>query len=133
MAILSYYGFATVDEPWFVKGMVFGPAPLVLEQGEEWVKEDANTGSTPAHFFDMESLLPDMTRDPAYRKPEVDEQHDSFRRLGFMLPWVVSIPFFLHFVTENEAHDSKSEIWRIEVNRIDIKPPDPRTRMALHV
>jgi hypothetical protein len=89
VAILTYYGFATTDEPHFSKGTMFGPTLVTLKEVEHYLKEPAHTSMTPSfNVFDPICLLPDLSRNPAYERPEVNFDNPADRRIA-VLSWIL--------------------------------------------
>ena len=71
IAIINYYGAATFQHPWTTSNVILGEAPMTYDQVEHLYNEPLSCGSTePAYRFHPECLLPDLSANVVWKKPE---------------------------------------------------------------
>ncbi|KUJ14331.1 alpha/beta-hydrolase [Mollisia scopiformis] len=99
IAMLTYYGVTSMSDPFFHSSFQMGPAPIGWERVKPFYSEDVTLGTTlPSKKFDPDCLLPDLTRNPAWKRPHPEPGPH---------PRIVLVPWFFQ---ENQYPEMMQEV-----------------------
>ncbi|KAE9362882.1 hypothetical protein N431DRAFT_490327 [Stipitochalara longipes BDJ] len=71
LALLTYYGHATIDDDFYRSNTTLMNPPITLEQVEHFLKEPVHCGfSPPSNQFDPNCLLEDLSPNSSWKRPE---------------------------------------------------------------
>jgi hypothetical protein len=107
-AILTYYGITSISDPFFHTTHQMGPAPLQYHQVQSFYDESITLGSTlPSKKFDPNCLLPDLTRNLIWKKPEPELPNQRIR----LVPWFLQEVLFPKMLGIVDV-DLKDQKWK---------------------
>ncbi|CZR63997.1 uncharacterized protein PAC_13894 [Phialocephala subalpina] len=104
IGILTYYGITSMSDTFFNSNVQLGPSPIGWERVKSFYSESTTLGSTsPSKKFDPDCLLPDLSRNPAWKSPEPEQE---------LPPRIALVPWLLQ---ENQFPELMSEVdWDLE-------------------
>ena len=98
IAIVAYYGIATVTDLFFTSSKIFGLNPIVEAQIQQFFKGSESCSSTPvSRAFNLECLLPDLNQNLGYEKLSEDEGKTILARLA-LVRWFLREILFLGLI-----------------------------------
>lgn len=86
IAILTYYGITSMSDSFFHSNVQFGPSPIGWERVRPLYSEPVTLGSTlPSKRFDADCLLPDLSRNLEWKRPEPEALPPRIA----LVPWLL--------------------------------------------
>ncbi|KUJ10806.1 alpha/beta-hydrolase [Mollisia scopiformis] len=113
IALLAYYGNATVDDPWFRSNKVLTEKPLLQSQIQHFLDEPENCGyTTPAHQFDRSCLLQDLNPSPDWKKPEEAVEDKERLPRDTLYFWLLQNNLYPELMKGFDKSLSDEEAWK---------------------